>query len=594
MELNAVVRSRQSQFTSYEQRCKVSGIKKLWGISIFAVSFLALMLVGATVTFAQPSANGKIAFTSDQHGNREIYVMNSDGTNQVRLTNSLIVDDYPAWSPDGLKIAYLSESPSGQYAIKIMNANGSGQRIVTPIVFDLSTPNFCGERFSLGWSPDSSKIAFQEFGHIVSANVDGTNRQNITNSSVRESEPSWGRTGLIAYSSTLAGGDGVNGLDIRTTAGYSYADYGYFTCSTSPDLSPDGKKLAYVHSNDFPPPGYITILPVEFHAFEERIFNFVGVMNVRWSPDGNFLAFTSCEYPNPCTVGTIGEFGQDRRTLTQGTNPAWQPLPPAACPNTLDCAEFFVRQQYRDFLNREPDPEGSAFWTNSVISCGGDTQCIETKRINVSAAFFISIEFQQTGYLVFRFYKASYGDLPGAPVPIKIDQFLLDRQVIGQGVIVNQPGWETVLENNKQAFATDFVQRSQFTSAYPSSMTPDQFVDQLFLTAEVTPSATDRAATVSEFGSATTTADISARARALRRVAENSTLAQQEYNRAFVLMQYFGYLRRNPNDSPEPTLDFQGYNFWLNKLESFNGNYVSAEMVKAFITSGEYRQRFGS
>jgi hypothetical protein len=107
------------------------------------------------------------------------------------------------------------------------------------------------------------------------------------------------------------------------------------------------------------------------------------------------------------------------------------------------------------------------------------------------------------------------------------------------------------------------------------------------------PAGTDRTAAINEFGSATTTADIAARARALRRVAENSMLKQQEFNKAFVLMQYFGYLRRNPNDPPEPTLDFQGYNFWLNKLNQFNGNFVNAEMVKAFISSNEYRQRFG-
>ena len=224
--------------------------------------------------------------------------------------------------------------------------------------------------------------------------------------------------------------------------------------------------------------------------------------------------------------------------------------------------------------------------------CGADQQCIEAKRINVSAAFFLSIEFQQTGYLVYRFYKAAYGNLPGAPVPVKLSEFLPDTQKIGQGVIVNQAGWETVLENNKQAFAAEFVQRSRFTSTYPTSMSSEQFVDQLFLNAGVTPSATDRAAAINEFPFAATTADIAARARALRRVAENSTLQQQEFNRAFVLMQYFGYLRRNPNDPPEPTLDFQGYNFWLNKLNQFNGSFQDAEMVKAFLVSTEYRQRF--
>ena len=78
---------------------------------------------------------------------------------------------------------------------------------------------------------------------------------------------------------------------------------------------------------------------------------------------------------------------------------------------------------------------------------------------------------------------------------------------------------------------------------------------------------------------------------ASRRVSADFVTA--EFNRAFVLMQYFGYLRRNPNDAPEPGLNFDGYNFWLNKLNKFEGNFVNAEMVKAFIDSSEYRRRFG-
>jgi hypothetical protein len=74
-------------------------------------------------------------------------------------------------------------------------------------------------------------------------------------------------------------------------------------------------------------------------------------------------------------------------------------------------------------------------------------------------------------------------------------------------------------------------------------------------------------------------------------VAEDSDLNHAESNRAFVLMQYFGYLRRNPNEGRDA--DYTGYDFWLSKLNEFNGNFVNAEMVKAFIVSGEYRQRFG-
>ena len=175
-------------------------------------------------------------------------------------------------------------------------------------------------------------------------------------------------------------------------------------------------------------------------------------------------------------------------------------------------------------------------------------------------------------------------------MPIQRSEFLPDTQQIGQGVIVNQAGWEQMLENNKQAFASEFVQRTRFTSAYPTSMTPEVFVDTLFANAGVTPSESDRTAVINEFASATTTVDAAARARALRRVAENATLAQQEFNRAFVLMQYLGYLRRNPNDAPDT--DYTGYDFWVTKLNQF-GNFQNAEMVKAFITSIEYRQRFG-
>ncbi len=81
------------------------------------------------------------------------------------------------------------------------------------------------------------------------------------------------------------------------------------------------------------------------------------------------------------------------------------------------------------------------------------------------------------------------------------------------------------------------------------------------------------------------------RATVLRKVAENDAFTKKEFNPAFVLMQYFGYLRRNPDDAPDNNLD--GYNFWLKKLNDFNGDYIKAEMVRSFILSSEYRKRFG-
>ena len=269
--------------------------------------------------------------------------------------------------------------------------------------------------------------------------------------------------------------------------------------------------------------------------------------------------------------------------------------------NVNDDPQSYVCQQYHDFLNRQPDAPGLAFWTNEITSCGANAQCIDIKRINVSAAFFLSIEFQQTGYLIERLYKTAYGDATGSSsfggihplaVPIvRFREFLLDTQQIGQGVIVGQGNWEQILEDNKQMFTAEFVQRSRFTLAYPTSLMPTQFMNLLFINAGVMPSDSDRNAVIAEFGGALNTSDALARARALRRVAEHTALTQQEFNRAFVLMQYLGYLRRNPNDPPDT--DYTGFDFWLNKLTQFNGNFIEAEMVKAFITSIEYRQRLG-
>ena len=117
-------------------------------------------------------------------------------------------------------------------------------------------------------------------------------------------------------------------------------------------------------------------------------------------------------------------------------------------------------------------------------------------------------------------------------------------------------------------------------------MTAAQFVDTLNANAGNPLSQSERDQLVNGLASGMLT-----RAQVLRTVAEDPDLNTAEFNRAFVLMQYFGYLRRNPNDPQDS--DYTGYDFWLGKLNPFNGNFVNAEMVKAFIVSAEYRQRFG-
>jgi Calx-beta domain len=259
--------------------------------------------------------------------------------------------------------------------------------------------------------------------------------------------------------------------------------------------------------------------------------------------------------------------------------------------NPIDGAQFFVTQHYHDFLNREPDVSGLNFWTNGITSCGSDANCTEVKRVNTSAAFFLSIEFQNTGYFVVRFYKAAFGDInpPSVPVPVRFDNFIRGTQTVGQGVVVGQGNWQQQLAANKSAFALAFVQRADFLARYPDSTSASAFVNALDANAGGVLTNDEKAALVSEL--APNPSDFSLRADVLQKVAENAVLQQREFNRAFVLMEYFGYLRRNPDDSPDS--NFSGYNFWLGKLNQFGGDFVKAEMVRAFIESAEYRQRFG-
>src|SRR5262249_35473553 len=133
----------------------------------------------------------------------------------------------------------------------------------------------------------------------------------------------------------------------------------------------------------------------------------------------------------------------------------------------------------------------------------------------------------------------------------------------------------------------------RFINAFPTTLTPDQFVDKLNQNAGNVLSPSERTTAINLFTGAGDTSNTTARAQAVRQVAEDQDLYNAEFNRAFVLAQYFGYLRRNPNDAPESTLDYTGFDFWLSKLNQFNGNYREAEMVKAFLSSIEYRRRFG-
>jgi hypothetical protein len=266
-------------------------------------------------------------------------------------------------------------------------------------------------------------------------------------------------------------------------------------------------------------------------------------------------------------------------------------------PITINDSDFFVNQQYVDFLNRFPDQSGFGFWVNEIASCNGNAACLAGQRDNVSGAFFLSIEFQETGYLVERMYKAAYGDSSGTStiggishtlaVPIvRRSEFLPDTLQMSNGVVVNpnNNAWQTVLENNKVAFANDFVSRTRFTNVY-GALTNAAFVDALNANSGNALDSAQRINLINQLNASTMT-----RAQVVRAVAEDSDLATAEKNKAFVLMQYLGYLRRDPNAGQDT--DYTGYEFWLQKLNNHGGDFHAAEMVRSFIVSGEYLNRF--
>ncbi|HVS82561.1 MAG TPA: hypothetical protein VHE60_12595, partial [Pyrinomonadaceae bacterium] len=225
--------------------------------------------------------------------------------------------------------------------------------------------------------------------------------------------------------------------------------------------------------------------------------------------------------------------------------------------NPLDTTEYFVRQQYVDFLGREPEEKGFNDWTDTINNCGaGDTSC---DRVHVSEMFFRSEEFQQRGYFVYRFYSTALGRKPDfaefTPDMARVSGFLTNDQ----------------LEAAKTAFANDFVTRPAF--AQYATMTNAQYVDALSQTAGVTLG--NRQVLVASLEAGTLT-----RAQALRQIAESGEVYAKYYNQAFVVMEYFGYLRRDPDI------------LYLNWIDVLNQGGDSRHMVEGFVDATEYRNRF--
>ena len=239
-------------------------------------------------------------------------------------------------------------------------------------------------------------------------------------------------------------------------------------------------------------------------------------------------------------------------------------------PITIDDNDFMVQQQYIDFLSRMPDSFGYPLWVSGLNNCApGDISC---DQVHVSEQFVRSEEFQQRGYFIFRFYPVAFPgqsgiDPGGFGHKPDFAQFQPDLRSISGFLTSAQ------LEAAKVAFVNSFVARPAFISRY-NSLNNTQYVDTLLNTAGVTLSS--RQSMIDGLNNSTLT-----RAAVLRQIAESSEVYSKYYNESIVVMQYFGYLRRDPDG------------LYLNWLDVINANPSdSRHMVEGFFRSLEYRQRF--
>ena len=234
----------------------------------------------------------------------------------------------------------------------------------------------------------------------------------------------------------------------------------------------------------------------------------------------------------------------------------------------IDDAQFFVRQQYLDFLGREPDTIGFQNWVNTLANCPngsfGEFDRPDCDRVHVSAGFYLSEEFRIRGYWAYRFYQASLGRAP------RYAEFVPDMLKVGGE---QSPAQETT---SKQAFTDEWVNRPDFKAKYDQLSSPSAYVDEVLHTAGVTLSNRDALVSALQSGQ-------KSRAQLLREIVESQEVEDKFFIEGFVSMQYFGYLKRDP--------DAIGFSNWVQTLQADPSNF--RHMIFGFIYSTEYRSRFG-
>ena len=310
--------------------------------------------------------------------------------------------------------------------------NGTGKVITPGGGANSVTIQSDGRIIAAGSSGNNSSAAFT----LVRYNADGT------------VDTSFNGTGKV-ITSVGNSRSGASDLAIQTdgkivAAGYSLAESDNWTTTDfalvryNPDgsldtsfggtgkiLIPDSDSSDYANSLAIQPNGKIVVAGHRFIINISSDFVVVrlnpnGSLDTSFNGTGKVITSLSSAYEGASSVAiqsdgkivVAGDTGPDEFKDFVVVRYQGDDASPAACPNPIDCADFFVRQHYLDFLNREPDQTGLDYWTNQITQCGNDARCIHERRIGVSAAFFVEQEFQETGYFVYRLQQASFGGRP--------------------------------------------------------------------------------------------------------------------------------------------------------------------------------------
>lgn len=570
-------------------------------------------LTNNTATDGSPSwspDSSRIAFLSQRDNIPVVYVMNADGSNQQKIMNSTTDDSAnPVWSPDGLQLAFTNYSRvprSNSDEIYLYNFQGGTVTRTTNTVYD---------EHELAWqslpdgaptptptpTPGPTPVTYTNYrisGSVVDANSAPVSGVEITLVGEVNTEPVILETngaGIFAYnyppdfsftvtpskngyifnptfskavsSGSLSGNFGMNFTAIPISGN---PNDGIVIPAVSTAFENTGKaQVTLTRPGDTSHPATLKYQTVNGTATQKSDFTFVsGTVRFAANETSKTISvpLTDDSYVEGDETFQI-EFGNGLSGSTTFTIVDDDSLPSTT--NPADDAQFFVRQHYHDFLGRTPDQGGLDYWTGQINQCSNQTDpqqreaCFRAQRIGVSAAFFIELEFQETGFFVYRLYRGALGRRP------TYQEFIADRNRVVGG---------NRLEASKQSLAYEFAQRAEFTQMYALDFNVD-FVNKLFDTAGLTPFTAERQQELAAMNEGRT------RAQVVRDVIEIAAFKDREYKPAFVLMQYFGYLRRN--------IDQAGYDFWLDVLIRLPEPDNYRGMVCAFITSAEYQDRFG-